>query len=170
MNTLLDPPTTGSVATRSNRPRPARILYVEDDDSVRDLISKTLTRSGYAVTLAVDGMEGWEELRSGQFDLLITDNEMPAMTGLELVTKARLEGLEIPIIVASGSIDVFAGPAAPRLHLAAALQKPFAVDELLSAVRQALPPSRDLNQASVSSTFAWILSHVEPVRHWGINE
>ena len=62
----------------------ARILYAEDDPVQRGLSVRILTLSGYAVTSVEDGLQAWAALHSDRYDLLITDNNMPRMTGLEL--------------------------------------------------------------------------------------
>ena len=63
-----------------------RILVVDDSLTVRELERKLLTSHGYEVELAVDGMEGWNLLRSGEYDLLVSDVDMPRMDGIELVS------------------------------------------------------------------------------------
>ena len=66
-----------------------RILVVDDSLTVRELERKLLTASGYEVQVAVDGMDGWNMLQGGQFDLLISDVDMPRMDGIELVTLVK---------------------------------------------------------------------------------
>jgi two-component system sensor histidine kinase and response regulator WspE len=63
-----------------------RVLVVEDSFTVRELERKLLANNGYEVEVAVDGMEGWNAVRTGHFDLVITDVDMPRMDGIELVT------------------------------------------------------------------------------------
>lgn len=62
-----------------------RVLVVDDSLTVRELERKLLASRGYDVTVAVDGMEGWNAARTGDFDLVITDVDMPRMDGIELV-------------------------------------------------------------------------------------
>lgn len=68
-----------------------RVLVVEDSLTVRELERKLLTAAGYDVEVAVDGMDGWNAVREGSFDLVITDIDMPRMDGIELVTLIRAE-------------------------------------------------------------------------------
>ena len=63
-----------------------RVLVVEDSFTVRELERKLLANSGYEVEVAVDGMDGWNAVRAGHFDLVLTDVDMPRMDGIELVT------------------------------------------------------------------------------------
>jgi two-component system sensor histidine kinase and response regulator WspE len=69
--------------------RRKRILVVDDSFTVRELQRKLLDHHGYEVEVAVDGMDGWNALRSGNFDLVLSDIDMPRMDGIELVTRIR---------------------------------------------------------------------------------
>ena len=71
-------------AGAEEKPR-KRVLVVDDSLTVRELERKLLDRHGYDVEVAVDGMDGWNALRTGQFDLIVTDIDMPRMDGIELV-------------------------------------------------------------------------------------
>jgi CheY-like chemotaxis protein len=172
MNALLDYPIRDFATMHSHRPGLGSILYVDDDEAIRRLSTQTLTRCGYGVTAAKDGFEALEALHAEDFDLLITDNELPRLTGLELISRARLEGIELPIIIASGSAGAFAGTECQRLHLAAALQKPFTMDELVATVQQVFSPvaGAECRSRLFSRTLAEALSRIQPAQHWGINE
>jgi two-component system sensor histidine kinase and response regulator WspE len=78
------------------------VLVVEDSFTVRELERKLLTNSGYEVEVAVDGMDGWNAARTGHFDLVITDVDMPRMDGIELVTlikkDPRVKSLPVMIV------------------------------------------------------------------------
>jgi two-component system sensor histidine kinase and response regulator WspE len=80
-----------------------RVLVVDDSLTVRELQRKLLTNRGYEVAVAVDGMDGWNALRSEDFDLLITDIDMPRMDGIELVTLLRRDSRlqSLPVMVVS---------------------------------------------------------------------
>ena len=62
------------------------MLVVDDSLTVRELERKLLGNHGYEVEVAVDGMDGWNAVRTGHFDLVVTDIDMPRMDGIELVT------------------------------------------------------------------------------------
>ncbi|WP_024303719.1 hybrid sensor histidine kinase/response regulator [Pseudogulbenkiania sp. MAI-1] len=66
-----------------------RVLVVDDSLTVRELERKLLGQHGYEVEVAVDGMDGWNAVRAGHFDLVVTDIDMPRMDGIELVTLIR---------------------------------------------------------------------------------
>ncbi|MDD2060386.1 hybrid sensor histidine kinase/response regulator [Pseudomonas sp. GD03860] len=80
-----------------------RVLVVDDSLTVRELQRKLLSNRGYEVAVAVDGMDGWNALRSEDFDLLITDIDMPRMDGIELVTLLRRDSRlqSLPVMVVS---------------------------------------------------------------------
>lgn len=80
-----------------------RVLVVDDSLTVRELERKLLLSRGYEVSVAVDGMDGWNALRSEDFDLLITDIDMPRMDGIELVTLLRRDSRlqSLPVMVVS---------------------------------------------------------------------
>lgn len=80
-----------------------RVLVVDDSLTVRELERKLLSSRGYEVSVAVDGMDGWNALRAGNFDLLVTDIDMPRMDGIELVTLLRRDPRlqSLPVIVVS---------------------------------------------------------------------
>jgi two-component system sensor histidine kinase and response regulator WspE len=84
------------------RPR-KRILVVDDSITVRELERQLLQSRGYAVDVAVDGMDGWNSVRSTPYDLIVTDVDMPRMDGIGLVAlvKADPARREIPVVIVS---------------------------------------------------------------------
>ena len=87
------------VAARTRK----HVLVVEDSLTVRELERKLLEKRGYTVTVAVDGMDGWNALRSTHFDLVVTDIDMPRMDGIELVTLIKRDALlkTVPVMIVS---------------------------------------------------------------------
>jgi two-component system sensor histidine kinase and response regulator WspE len=79
-----------------------RVLVVDDSLTVRELERKLLGSMGYAVDVAVDGMDGWNSVRTGQYDLVLTDVDMPRMDGIELLSlirkDSRLKALPVMIV------------------------------------------------------------------------
>lgn len=117
----------------------SRVLVLEDDPDVRSLYALALARAGYTVDTAADGEEGWEALCANAYDLLLTDNDMPRLTGVELVRRLRRAGQTLPVIIASGSIALPEGGDGRRLGSTMALHKPLTPDELVDAVQHAVP-------------------------------
>ncbi len=80
-----------------------RVLVVDDSMTVRAMEQKMLQNCGYAVDVAVDGVEGWNAMRMATYDLVITDVDMPRMSGIELIEKMRAYSATkgVPVIVVS---------------------------------------------------------------------
>jgi DNA-binding response OmpR family regulator len=140
MNTLLETPSEKiAAAPIQNRANPPpRILLVDDDLYARELNAGVLTRSGYKVDTAGDGADAWKALNDVSYDLLITDNRMPRVTGLDLIKKLRSEDMSLPVILASGTVPVEELKRHPWLQLDATLPKPFTIAELLDMVKKVL--------------------------------
>jgi len=90
------------VGAESPRKKRKRILAVDDSLTVRELERKLLVSRGYLADVAVDGMDGWNAVRTGVYDLVITDVDMPRMDGIELATlikeDAQLKSLPVMIV------------------------------------------------------------------------
>ena len=84
-------------------PRTPRILVVDDSITVRELERHLLQSQGYEVDVAVDGIEGWNALRLGGYDLVISDIDMPRLNGIELVKKIREDARlnQLPVMILS---------------------------------------------------------------------
>lgn len=85
------------------RHRTKRILVVDDSITVREVERKLLENGGYEVEVAVDGMDGWNQLRVGAFDLVVSDVDMPRMNGIELVTRIKADEklARLPVVIVS---------------------------------------------------------------------
>ena len=139
MNQLLETPCDKAAKPARNEANPPhRILVAEDDREIRQGNAMVLTYAGYAVDIAVDGAAAWEALYTKRYDLLITDNNMPKLTGVELVRKLHSARMVLPVIMATGRLPTEVVAQDPSLQLAAVLPKPFSIDELLDTVRAVL--------------------------------
>jgi two-component system, chemotaxis family, sensor histidine kinase and response regulator WspE len=91
-----------AVELAAQRGRARHILVVDDSITVRELERQLLESHGYQVDVAVDGMDGWNTVRSGNYDLVVSDVDMPRMDGIELVRRikqdARLKNLPVVIV------------------------------------------------------------------------
>ncbi|UGQ47742.1 hybrid sensor histidine kinase/response regulator [Massilia endophytica] len=87
----------------AGRRRMKRILVVDDSLTVREMERKLLVGRGFEVDIAVDGIDGWNVVRSGDYDLVITDVDMPRMDGIELVSliKKDLQLHKLPVMIVS---------------------------------------------------------------------
>jgi two-component system, chemotaxis family, sensor histidine kinase and response regulator WspE len=83
--------------------KPKRVLAVDDSLTVRELIRKLLTSHGYLTDVAVDGMDGWNAVRAAQYDLVITDVDMPRLDGIELAALIKKDPQlnSLPVVIVS---------------------------------------------------------------------
>ncbi len=126
-----------TLAQKSNQP-PHRILVVDDDNDVRQLSVDVLSGCGYEVDAAKDGADGWAALQARGYDLVITDNKMPRMTGIEMIEKLRTACMISRVIMATGNLPVFELTRKPWLKPDATLQRPFSNEALLTTVKKIL--------------------------------
>ncbi len=115
-----------------------RILLVDDNDEVRNHNARALADSGYHIDTAENAVIAWKALKSNHYDLLITDNTMPGVTGLELIRQLRSEDISLPIILASGTAPAEELNRSPWLEVSALLTKPYTSSELLITVEYVL--------------------------------
>ena len=116
----------------------AHILVAEDEDSVREFVTRALISMGHDVTEAKDGGEALERLQNNHFDLLLTDIVMPVMDGIALALKAASLKPKLRILMMSGY-----SAERQRAHnldalIHQVLAKPFTLDQLRESVDQAL--------------------------------
>jgi len=131
----------------SDPSREWRILAVDDDEDTQFLYARVLARAGYNVTAVADGEEAWTALITERFDLLLADQNMPRLCGLDLVVRMRDAGMTLPVIINSGCLDLSEAAACQHLGLAAVFLKSFFFTQLIDAVRQILPLPRDVEGA-----------------------
>ena len=122
-------------AAPSGRPR---VLVVDDEASIRDLLAKTLALAEYDVDLAPDGRTALERLRIVAYDLLITDLKMPGVDGLAVIREARRMKADIPVIIITGFSTEASAIEAVNLGVAGYLTNPFRVPRVLAAAAKAL--------------------------------
>jgi two-component system OmpR family response regulator len=138
-------------ATRTRGTRSHRVLVVEDDPVLCLVNSEALIRAGYEVDTAEDGQAAWEALQGKRYDLLVTDNNMPRVTGVELLKRLRSEGEDLPAILVSGAMPTEELRRNPWLELSAALSKPFTSSELIDVVRTVLLTTANARPRSKSA-------------------
>jgi excisionase family DNA binding protein len=119
-------------------PHRPRVLVVDDEAGIRELLSKTLALADYDVEAAGDGRAAIERLRAGPYDLLITDLKMPGMDGLSLIREARRLAPELPIIIITAFSTESSAIEAINLGVAGYLTKPFRIAKILSTAAKAL--------------------------------
>ena len=133
--------TRAAVAATPARPaantRP-RVLVVDDEASIRDLLSKTLALAEYDVDVAADGRSALERMRMYPYDLLIADLRMPGMDGLTVIREAKRYKADLPVLIITGYSTESSAIEAVNLGVAGYLTKPFRVPQVLAAAAKAL--------------------------------
>lgn len=118
-----------------------RILLIEDDDSVRNMLRQTLELMGHAITEARNGKEGLALYQSANIDVVLTDIIMPDVEGMQVIRELRRQNPAVKIIAMSGGGRMNARDylrMAQKLGAARILPKPFLGDELAAAIREVL--------------------------------
>ena len=121
-----------------------RILVAEDERVMSDVIRFNLQRAGYEVTVARNGLDAWDQLQSREFDLILSDYQMPGLTGVELCRRIRTAytGWDVPFILLSArGLELNASCLHDELKILTVLFKPFSPRELLQMVANALSSS-----------------------------
>ena len=117
---------------------PSHILVVDDHPDGRQLSVDVLAGAGYTVDAVKDGAAGWEAIQAHHYDLVITDNKMPRMTGLEMIEKLLSTGVNTPVLLATGELPTHEFARRPWLKPDATLLRPFSNEDLLEAVKTVL--------------------------------
>ena len=122
----------------TGRPAPTRprVLVVDDEASIRDLLAKTLALAEYDVDVAPDGRSALERMRMYPYDLLIADLKMPGMDGLTVIREAKRFKADLPVIIITGFSTESSAIEAVNLGVAGYLTKPFRVPQVLRGRRQ----------------------------------
>ena len=137
-------PRTARAAAPAPAARPAnvasrpRVLVVDDEASIRDLLAKTLALAEYEVDVAPDGRSALDRMRMYPYDLLIADLKMPGMDGLSVIREAKRYKTDLPVIVITGFSTESSAIEAINLGVSGYLTKPFRVPEVLKQAEKAL--------------------------------
>ena len=117
---------------------PHRILVVDEDPYICHLTAEVLIRNGYDVNAAEDGATAWKELNTDPYHLLITDHNIPKVTGVQLIKKLRAARMSLPVIMAAAALPKKTFTRQPGLQASATLLKPYSMEELLKTVKEIL--------------------------------
>ena len=124
----------------------ARVLVVDDEKSMRDLLAITLEREGYEVTVADGGEAAVEAIRRDTFDAIITDLRMARVDGLQVLRSARASSPETPVIIVTAVGSTETAIEAVKLNAYDYISKPFKLDEITLIVRRAVERKRLLDE------------------------
>ena len=114
--------------------RPLRILVVEDEPLVREVIGVYLAEDSHQITTAENGREGLEKFRAGEFDLVMTDRSMPEMNGDALAAEIKKINPAQPVLLLTGFGDLMTGAGEQPLGVDLVVSKPFTLSTLRTAI------------------------------------
>jgi CheY-like chemotaxis protein len=120
--------------------RSVRILLVDDDDLVRDMLQTALSSAGHDVSASADGAHALAALARERFDLVITDLSLPGMSGFDIARGVKRAGPEIPVVLLSGWAIQQDSQEVRAAGVDFVLGKPCTIDALLRTVRSAIEP------------------------------
>ena len=121
--------------------QPKKVLIVEDNKAVADVIGFNLTRAGIESVVANNGREGWEQVNSEVFDLIVSDFQMPEMNGEEFCRQLRQDSRfkSLPVIMLSAKgLELDSKTLKGELGILDIIFKPFSPNELVSMINNAL--------------------------------
>jgi DNA-binding response OmpR family regulator len=116
----------------------ARILVVDDDDALRDLIRNQLEGAGYLLDDANDGASAMEKLGKGTYDLMLLDINMPEKSGIDVLRFWKEKGLKCKIIMLTGRVGFSIATESLRLGADEYITKPFSLEYLMSSIKRVL--------------------------------
>lgn len=126
-----------------------KILVVDDEAGIRELLFDVLSSSGFKVTLAKDGIDSLEVMQKRHFDLLITDVHMPRLDGIGLLKRMKKAGRRERVIVMSGSPTQHPWGCEDSQPVYTQLSKPFPLDSFLDVVSSALAQPKTKGQRPI---------------------
>ena len=127
----------------------AKILVVDDEKSIRDALSDILIDEQYEIVTAEDGESGWAKLEQEKIDLVLCDIKMPKMDGMELLSKASDEGLDVPFVMISAHGTIDTAVEATKKGAFDFIQKPPDLNRILLTVRNALDNAKLTTETKV---------------------
>jgi excisionase family DNA binding protein len=132
------PPAPAPAARSDDAPSRPRVLVVDDEATIRDLLAKTLALAEYDVDVAADGRTALDRMRMYAYDLLIADLKMPGLDGLSVIREAKRYKADLPVIIITGFSTESSAIEAVNIGVAGYLTKPFRVPQVLAAAAKAL--------------------------------
>src|SRR5271157_2314721 len=106
-----------------------KILVVDDENSIRELLSDVLSSKGHQCNTAADGVEALEKFNAAPFDAVITDIVMPRMDGIRLTMELTVSHKDLPVMLMTGFVNQYEYDDTVRAGAGAFIRKPFAIEE-----------------------------------------
>jgi len=121
----------------------AKVLIVDDEEMICDLLKRSLTIEGFETDTAGNGLLGLQKCAEGKFDLVVSDILMPEMDGITMMEKVKDAHPALPIILMTGYAKQYTARKATEAGASDFLTKPFRNAEMVTAVRKALKTTQD---------------------------
>jgi len=125
------------------------ILIIDDDKAVRKTLTEILQFEGYQIEEAFDGKEGIKKFTEKQFDVVLCDNEMPKLNGLDFLGKARLINIDVPIVIMNGEGNINHAVEAVQKGAFDYITKPPDLNRLLITIRNAVEKQHLIKEAKI---------------------
>jgi len=116
----------------------AKILFVEDDIDLTEMVNEWLTAEGYSLEVAYDGDEGWQTLQQQEYDVIILDWQLPGLSGADICRKYRDGGGVAPVIMLTGRSEIADKEEGFGIGVDDYVTKPFNLKELSARIRALL--------------------------------
>ncbi|MEZ5173236.1 MAG: sigma-54 dependent transcriptional regulator [Bacteroidia bacterium] len=127
----------------------AKILIVDDERAIRNTLKEILEYENHQVDEAVDGAEGWEKFKNGQYDILLSDIKMPKMDGTELLDKVMESGQDVPVVMISGHGTIETAVECIKKGAYDFIAKPLDLNRLMITMRNALDKSNLIQETKI---------------------
>jgi two-component system phosphate regulon sensor histidine kinase PhoR len=126
---------------------PAKILIVDDEKSIRDILTMVLKKEGYSVTVTADGEEAIDQVEAGNFNLAIVDINLPKISGIDVLKKIKQLNAETEVIVISGFASLDTAVESVRAGAFDYIIKPFHIQTITGVVRRGIEKTRQAADA-----------------------
>jgi two-component system, OmpR family, response regulator len=127
-----------------------KLLLVEDDQCIAELLIEALSNESYTVDTALDGHAGWEFVKQVEYDLLLVDVFLPKEDGISFCRRLRSNGYQMPILMLSARDTIEDRQAGLEAGANDYLVKPYKLKDVLASVRTLLATSKSVEESSIS--------------------
>lgn len=148
--TPTEKPTGDLPSRRSNASQ--HIIAVEQKADLRQLNAEVLADAGYEVELAEDGVAAWTALQCRRYDLLITGQFLPKLSGVELLKRLHTARMTLPVIMATEILPTWEFALHPCLRAVTMLRRPYTMDKLVGLVKSVLPATAQVHALTGTET------------------
>jgi len=124
----------------------AKVLLVDDEAKIREILKLVLEKEGYQVHTSKNGSEALSALENEYFDVMITDLKMPKMDGLELMREIKQKGIKVNVVFITAYADIKDAVEAIKLGAFDYLEKNFKMEELLSVIKEAVKEQKMIGE------------------------